>query len=50
MDFEPSERRREFAQKLHAFLDDRVYAAEPVYRDQMLASGQAHFHPRSWRS
>ncbi|MFL5876976.1 MAG: acyl-CoA dehydrogenase family protein, partial [Solirubrobacteraceae bacterium] len=45
MDFEPSERSREFTRRLQAFLDDRVYAAEPVYRDQMLASGQAHFHP-----
>ena len=45
MDFEPSERSREFARKLQAFLDDRVYAAEPVYRDQLVASGQAHFHP-----
>jgi acyl-CoA dehydrogenase len=45
MDFAPSERSREFAGKLEAFLSDRIYAAEPVYRDQLLASGQVHFHP-----
>jgi hypothetical protein len=38
MDFEPSERSREFAGKLQAFLDERGYAAEPVYAQQ---SGRA---------
>jgi acyl-CoA dehydrogenase len=45
MDFERSDRSKEFGEKLQAFLDERVYPAEPVYRQELADSGQPHFHP-----
>src|SRR5215208_6979663 len=45
MNFEPTDRAKEFAEKLDAFMEERVYAAEPVYRQQLEDSGQQHFHP-----
>jgi acyl-CoA dehydrogenase len=45
MNFEPSDRSKEFQERLLAFMDERVYPAEPVYREQLEASGQNHFHP-----
>ncbi len=45
MDFEYSERSRELQDQLLAFMDSHVYPAEPVYRDQMAASGDPHHHP-----
>jgi acyl-CoA dehydrogenase len=44
MDFEPSSRSREFGERLQAFMDERVYPAEVVYRDQMRAAGDPHAH------
>jgi acyl-CoA dehydrogenase len=45
MDFQPSERAAEFAERLTAFMDEHVSPAEPVYVEQMRASGDPHFHP-----
>jgi acyl-CoA dehydrogenase len=45
MNFETSERSQEFARKLQAFMDERVFPAEPVYAEQMASSGETHFHP-----
>jgi acyl-CoA dehydrogenase len=45
MDFQPSERAAEFAERLTTFMDEHVYPAEPVYVEQMRASGDPHFHP-----
>jgi acyl-CoA dehydrogenase len=45
MDFQPTDRAREFQERLWAFMNERALPAEPVYRDQLRASGQAHFHP-----
>jgi acyl-CoA dehydrogenase len=45
MNFETSERSQEFARKLQAFMDERVYAAEPVYAEQMREAGEPHFQP-----
>lgn len=45
MDFELSPKASELRERLLAFMDESVYPAEPVYRDQMAASGDAHFHP-----
>jgi acyl-CoA dehydrogenase len=45
MDFQPSERAAEFAERLTTFIDEHVYPAEPVYVEQMRASGDPHFHP-----
>ena len=40
MDFEPSERCREFTERLSAFMDEHVYPAEPVYEQQMRRVGR----------
>jgi acyl-CoA dehydrogenase len=48
MDFEPSDRAREFAERLQAFMDERVLAAEPVWQQQVqesAARGEPHSHP-----
>ena len=45
MDFELSERCRDHQQRLEAFMDERVYPAEPVYAEQMAVAGDPHFHP-----
>jgi acyl-CoA dehydrogenase len=45
MDFELSDRCQELRERLLAFMDEHVYPAEPVYHEQLQASGQPHFHP-----
>ena len=45
MDFALSPTATELQQKLIGFMDSHVYPAEPIYRDQMGASGDPHFHP-----
>jgi acyl-CoA dehydrogenase len=45
MDFALSPAASELRDKLLAFMDERVYPAEPVYREQMAAAGDAHAHP-----
>ncbi len=45
MDFEFSDRCRALREGLLAFMDEHVYPAEPVYHEQLVASGQPHFHP-----
>jgi acyl-CoA dehydrogenase len=45
MDFQPSDRSQEFQERLLAFMDEHVYPAEPVYHEQLQASGDPHFHP-----
>ena len=45
MNFELSTRSNELVGKLEAFMDEAVYPAEPVYRDQMVALGDPHGHP-----
>ncbi len=44
MDFAPSRRSADLQQRLLAFMEEAVYPAEPVYRDQMEASGDPHHH------
>ncbi|MBS1887603.1 MAG: acyl-CoA dehydrogenase family protein [Actinobacteria bacterium] len=46
MDFEPTDRCKEFRERLEAFMDERVYPAEPVYRAQMEEAGDPHHQPR----
>jgi acyl-CoA dehydrogenase len=46
MDFEPSKRCEEFKERLNAFMDEHVYPAEPVYEQQIRASGDPHHHPQ----
>ena len=45
MNFEPSERCREFKERLEAFMDEHVYPAEAVYDQQLLDAGDPHHHP-----
>jgi len=45
MNLEPSDRGKALQETLLAFMDSHVYPAEPVYREQMASSGDAHFHP-----
>ncbi len=45
MDFAFSDRCQELRERLLAFMDQYVYAAEPVYHEQLIASGDPHSHP-----
>ena len=45
MDFELSPVAAELRDRLLAFMDDHVYPAEAVYREQMAAAGDPHHHP-----
>ncbi len=44
MDFEPSPTCKELSERLWAFLDEKVFPAEPVWAEQMAASGDPHHH------
>jgi acyl-CoA dehydrogenase len=45
VDFELTDRCKEFQERLQAFMDVYVYPAETVYREQMEAAGDPHHHP-----
>jgi acyl-CoA dehydrogenase len=45
MDFQPSERCREFQGRLDAFMAEHVYPAEQVYERQMQEAGDPHHQP-----
>lgn len=45
MDFAPSPRAVELAERLQAFMDERVLPAESVYVEQLRASGKTHAYP-----
>ncbi|HTY96402.1 MAG TPA: acyl-CoA dehydrogenase family protein [Solirubrobacteraceae bacterium] len=45
MDFEPSARCREFAERLQDFMEEHVYPAEPVYEQQLADAGDPHHQP-----
>ena len=45
MDFAFSTRSVDFQERLREFIDDHVYPAEAVYREQMEQSGDPDFHP-----
>jgi acyl-CoA dehydrogenase len=45
MDFQPSERTRDFQERLTAFMEERVYPAEAVYEEQLHALGDPHGQP-----
>jgi acyl-CoA dehydrogenase len=45
VNFEPSDRAKDLAERLEAFMAERVLPAEPVYLQQLRDSGQTHFHP-----
>ena len=43
--FAVSDRTKRYQADLLAFMDERVYPAEPVYEEQMRASGDPHYQP-----
>ncbi|HEX6712607.1 MAG TPA: acyl-CoA dehydrogenase family protein [Thermoleophilaceae bacterium] len=45
MDFELSERGRDYLERVQAFMGEFVYPSEPVYDEQMRAAGDPNFHP-----
>jgi acyl-CoA dehydrogenase len=45
MDFEPSPRCADLIERLRAFMDERVYPAEPIYERQLAESGDPHHQP-----
>ena len=45
MDFELSERGRDYVERVQAFMDEFVYPSEPVYDEQMRTAGDPNFHP-----
>ena len=45
MHFEPSDRCKDFSQRLTAFMEERVVPAEETYEEQRRASGDPHFDP-----
>jgi acyl-CoA dehydrogenase len=45
MDFELTDRCKTLRERLLTFMDERIYPAEPVYHEQIAASGDPHHHP-----
>jgi acyl-CoA dehydrogenase len=45
VDFELSDRTKDFAERLTAFMEEHVYAAEPLYEEQLQAGGDPHGQP-----
>lgn len=45
MDFELSDRAKEYQERLLSFMDEHIYPAEAVYAEQMAESGDPNFHP-----
>jgi acyl-CoA dehydrogenase len=45
MDFELTDRCQSLRERLLAFMDEHVYPAEAVHHEQLVASGDPHFHP-----
>jgi acyl-CoA dehydrogenase len=45
MDFELTDRCKELRERLLAFMDEEVYPAESVWHEQLVESGDPHYHP-----
>ena len=45
MNFELTDRCKNYQERVQAFMDDRIYPAEPVYESQMREAGDPNFHP-----
>ncbi|MDX6704000.1 MAG: acyl-CoA dehydrogenase [Baekduia sp.] len=45
MDFELTDRCKDFQERLGAFMEEHVYPAEAVYEEQIRAAGDPHHHP-----
>ena len=46
MDFQPSARSSELAERLGEFMDEHVHPAEPLYERQLRESGDPHHQPQ----
>ena len=45
MDFELSDRCKDFQERLGAFMDERIYPAERIWHEQLVAGGDPHADP-----
>jgi acyl-CoA dehydrogenase len=45
MNFELTDRAKDYLSRVTTFMEERVYPAEPVYNEQMRTSGDPNFHP-----
>ena len=45
MDFELTDRCKDYQERVQAFMDERIYPAEAVYEQQMRDAGDPHHHP-----
>ena len=45
MNFELTDRAKDYLERVTAFMDERIYPAEPLYEAQMHESGDPNFHP-----
>jgi acyl-CoA dehydrogenase len=45
MNFELTDRCKDYQERVQAFMDERIYPAEAVYEQQMHESGDPHFQP-----
>ncbi|PVG81191.1 acyl-CoA dehydrogenase [Nocardioides gansuensis] len=45
MDFELTDRCKDFQERVGAFMDERIYPAEAIYAEQMREAGDPNFHP-----
>jgi acyl-CoA dehydrogenase len=45
MNFELTDRCKDYQERVQAFMDERIYPAEAIYEEQMRASGNPNFHP-----
>jgi acyl-CoA dehydrogenase len=45
MNFELTDRAKDYVERVQAFMDERIYPAEAVYEQQMRESGNPNFHP-----
>ena len=45
MNFELTDRAKDYLERVTAFMEERIYPAEPVYEAQMHESGDPNFHP-----
>jgi acyl-CoA dehydrogenase len=45
MNFELTDRCKDYQERVTAFMDERIYPAEAVYEQQMRDAGDPHFHP-----
>jgi acyl-CoA dehydrogenase len=45
MDFEPTDRCREYTERLEAFMAERIYPSEALYEEQLREAGDPHAQP-----